>query len=137
MADTESTYELWQDGVCVAKTFGPDAIAFREIKHYHATYAQDGGKLVMYYRDGRRRHLMVLSRNGEYMFNAGDAFEVVRDRKTAFYAPATYYIRNVLADQFPGIPVSIVRQALLRLEAEGRVVRARSSRPNQIEWRAP
>lgn len=135
MTTTHSTYELWQDGMCVAKTFGPDATAFREIKHYHATYAQDGGKLVMYYRNGRSRERVVLSSNGAYMFGAQDALEAVRSRSGAFYAPATYYLRNVLADQFPGIPVSVVRQALLRLEAEGRVVRAKSSRPNQLEWR--
>ena len=54
MADTESTYELWQDGVCVAKTFGPDEVAQRDIRHYVMVYGQDG-PVTIYKREGRKR----------------------------------------------------------------------------------
>jgi hypothetical protein len=135
MADTHSTYDLWDGRLCIATTDGPDAKAFAEIKHYHTMYAQDGGDLVMYYRDGRRRDRVVLSHNGTYRFSGQHAIAALLDRGSPTYSSPTWHLRNHLSQQFPGITSSDVRRALNRLEEAGCVVRTPVSRANQIDWR--
>lgn len=38
----ETEFELWQDGMPVARTMGSREFAFAEIQHYAEVYRQDG-----------------------------------------------------------------------------------------------
>lgn len=54
MADIQSTYQLWQQGMCVASTSGPSQSALNEILHYAWVYGQDG-PVAIYKIEGRKR----------------------------------------------------------------------------------
>ncbi|CAL62446.1 Hypothetical protein HEAR2315 [Herminiimonas arsenicoxydans] len=42
MSTDRATFEIWQDGMCVASSSGPREDAQREALHYAAVYGQDG-----------------------------------------------------------------------------------------------
>jgi hypothetical protein len=49
-----ASYEVWQDGMCVAKTSGPEHDARRDAMHYAMMYGQDGPVKVYVVHKGKR-----------------------------------------------------------------------------------
>jgi len=42
MSTDRATFEVWQDGMCVASSSGPREAAQRDALHYCQVYGQDG-----------------------------------------------------------------------------------------------
>ena len=58
MKDKNARFELWQDGVCVVSSEGPEYLAYKEIMHYAMIYGQDGPVLIYRCDKGKRTEVI-------------------------------------------------------------------------------